>query len=176
MTLAPRQSRLLAVGILVAAVLVVLLGFTIPVTGAYRAQLSKIDDLQFRIAKFSQLAAQQDGLERQLRQVKQQNPSMAYYVAGTTSALAAANLQRYIKQVVAQNKGELISTQILDGRDDAGNSTSLNVHLKCGMQQCFPILFGIESGRPMLFVDNLTISSRQIPARRPDQIPAVEHH
>lgn len=168
-----RQSRALALGILAGLVAILVLAIALPVALAWSTKASAFEDLQFQAARLQNLASQQDNLTSQLRQARQRNPSTAYYVAGATPALAAANLQRYIGQVVDNNSGELISTQI-DTSTNNGTSIDLSVHIKCQMQECFPILFGLESGKPMLFLDRMTITSRQIPARRPDQVPAVE--
>ncbi len=172
-SLTDRQSRTLALGILVGLAAIVILAMALPVAAAWRAKVDAVEELQFQIARLQKLASHQDELTARLQQARQRNPSTAYYVAGATPALAAANLQRYIRQVVDKNRGELISTQIDTSTDDS-SSTDLSVHIKCQMQDCFPILFGLETGKPMLFLDRMTITSRQIPARRPDQVPAVE--
>jgi general secretion pathway protein M len=72
-------------------------------------------------------------------------------------------MRQFVKQVVDRNGGELISTQIVQQDEEgAQNSARLRVHLRTDLNASAQILYLLESGKPLLFLDKLTISSRLV--------------
>ena len=125
-----------------------------PLVSLQSSQSENIQRKENQVARYRQLAESQGSLQQELAQLKRSSPGATYYVAGETPALASARMQQYLKQIVERNGGELISTQILSQKDpDSANSTSLKVHLTAGLNASWQILYALESGRPMLFLD-----------------------
>lgn len=157
------QSRYLALLLLlfVVASFVSLLIF--PYVSAYSAQAGEIDRKQRQITTYEQLAASEDALQQELALLKRSNPAAAYFVDGETPALASARMQQYVKQIIERNGGELISTQIVqqETASDA-SSTTLNVTLRTDVNASSQILYLLESGKPLLFLDKVTISTRLV--------------
>ena len=154
-------SRYTALVLLVLVLIAVLAAFNFPIVSLYLSQATAIEEKHTQIARYQALADSQEALTQELAQLQRRNPAAAYYVQGETPALAAARMQQFVKQVVGQNGGELISTQILQQDDEeSANSASLRVHLRTDMAASSRILYLLESGKPLLFLDNLTISAR----------------
>lgn len=145
-----------------------------PLVSVYVSQSQLIERKENQLVRFRQLAENQESLDQELALLKRRSPTAAYYVAGETPALASARMQQYLKQIVERNGGELISTQILSQDDtDAANSTSLKVRLTANLNASWQILYALESGRPMLFLDNLVISARRVRGTSVDAAPIV---
>ena len=84
-------------------------------------------------------------------------------------------MQKYLKGIVTRNGAEVISTQIATSDDDAENDRiSLKVHLRADIRAAMVILHALESGRPMLFVDDLAISARAVRGQTPNDPPTVQ--
>ncbi len=174
-SLTDAQSRILALLILAIAVSGALWLISAPWLATFSSQRDQIARLQTRIAASSRLAEQQDAMQRHLEAVQRQSPAVTYYVAGETPAIASAKLQQYVKQILDRFGGELVSTQILDDNVDDGNDAiRLKLHIKVGHEGSWQVLYALESGRPMLFVDNLSISARPVPVRSQGNRPALE--
>ena len=157
------QSRILALmlTILVLGAALSLLGY--PLVSVHAAQSSEIERKQIQVARYAKLAASHEALERELASLKVRNPAATYYVAGETPALASAKMQQYLKQVVERNGGELISTQIVSSDEaDLANSSSLKVHLRSDINAATQIIYTLESGRPLLFIDDFAVSARRV--------------
>ena len=157
------QSRILAL-----ALLLLMLGITLwlmvyPLVSFHVAQSAGITRKQEQIALYETMANSQQALKSELVSLRSRNPAATYYVAGETPALASAKMQQYLKQVVERNGGELISTQIVSSDEtDSEKSSSLKVHLRSDISAATQIIYTLESGRPLLFIDDLVISARRV--------------
>ena len=160
MSLTPVQSRYLALGILVMAVSLAAAALCYPWIATYASQAAELEHKQRQIGVYRNLAANQAALQQELTQVQRRNPAAAYFVTGETPALASAGMQQYVRNIVDQQGGELISTQVIDTNSDSENSTGLNVHLRAYMGSSSGSQYMLDSGKPLLFIDNLALSAR----------------
>lgn len=168
------QSRVAALALLLVTVVAGLWLMFYPVVSLHVAQAEEIERKERQLTRFHQLADSQEALQRELATLRRRNPAASYYVAGETPAIASANMQQYLKQVVERNGGELISTQILtaDG-DGAAQSSSLKVHLRGNIESSAQIVYLLESGRPLLFIDELSISARRVRGKTAGAPPEI---
>lgn len=172
-TLSKYQSRYLALGLFVVAVSLVVAAMCWPWLATHASQAAELEHKQRQIAVYSGLAASEGSMQQQLTSLQRRNPAAGFYVTGETPALASARMQQYVRQVVDQNGGELISTQVKGGDEGTENSTSLSVHLRTDMGSLPQILYMLESGKPLLFLDNMTISARLVRATSAGSPPRV---
>ncbi len=171
-TMTERQSRYTALALLIIVVVGLLAALSYPWVAAYTSQAVEIEDKQREIAAYRRLAGSEDTMQQELAALKRRNPAAGYFVNGETRALAAAKMQQYLKQIVDQNGGELISTQIVQ-QDESEGSATLRVFLRTGADASPQILYLLESGRPLLFIDKLTISARLARGSTPGATPLV---
>lgn len=175
MIMTTAQSRLSALTILVVCVVLLLSLVVYPVAAQYRLQAREIAMKSEQLVRYQALAADHDRLKQQLTRLSRQSPAADYYVSGVTPALAAAMMQKHLEQLVESSGGELISTQILADKDaPATPNASLKVHVKADMDTCLKIVYGLESGRPMLFLDNVFIFVRPLRRRGQSKILTFE--
>jgi len=157
------QSRILAIALLFLVLGTALWLMVYPMVSVHAAQSSEIARKEVQIARFEKLAESQEALQGELASLRRRNPAATYYVAGDTPALASAKMQQYLKQVVERNGGELISTQIVNSDEESdAASSSLKVHLRADVDATAQIVYLLESGRPLLFIDDLSISARRV--------------
>ena len=175
MTDLSRHSRTFAIALLLLIVVVLSLLVCAPPLVLYRAQAQSIDDSMRELATYRRLVASKAQLEQQLAGLSRRSAASKYYVQGATHALASANIQKFVKNVVTRNGAEVISTQITASQNDPdGNRVSLRVHMRADIDAAMAVLHKVESGRPMLFVDDLSISARPVRGRTPDEPPTMQ--
>jgi len=168
------QSRLAAVCLLL--VVTAALGWVLcfPLVSLYLSQAGAIQQKEQQIDRYQYLASNQAALENELASLRRRSPAASYYVAGETQALASARMQQYLKQIVERNGSELISTQIVDkAGTENDRSSRLKVHLRSEMGEAAKILYLLESGRPLLFIDDLVISARRVRSTSGGATPSV---
>ncbi|MCO4756677.1 MAG: hypothetical protein KC477_01575 [Oceanospirillaceae bacterium] len=159
-TLNPKQSQLLAVGILLLAVLLVVLFFIQPLFARYQASSEEIEQLEQRLAVYKRVASGLQSSEEQLETLRKNNPIADLYLAESKPTLAAAELQKKLSQMVTLSGGQVVSTQILQKNTDSVLPTvALQIHIRSEIDELADLLYTIESGKPLLFIDNLVITS-----------------
>ena len=167
MRLGSLESRIAAL-LLPVAILVLIIGsVTWLLASQFRAVDNTIEDMGFQYGKYQQLSANRRRLESLLAQVRRLPPMDAYYLAEQTPALAAAELEQQLKRVVAARDGQIISTQVLaQTQEDGLESVVIQVRLRCGLPDLVRIMYSLETGRPSFFIDNLTVTARTANARK----------
>lgn len=159
----PEKSRQLALGLLVAAVVVAIAGIVVPTYLAHRHYDTAIAGLSDRIERYHRINATRPEVARNLEAVRAKDSRKFFLRAGGT-ALSAAEAQEAMRTLVEGAGGRLITTQVLPAKDEgAYKQITVNVQLTSNIVALRRILNTIESGTPMLFVDNLLVRS-QVPA------------
>jgi general secretion pathway protein M len=168
-TLSQGKRRLLALLILALALGLVYALAVTPLLSLNTHYLDRIDDLERRLrildnklASGDQLRSQQDHLKKQLDRNEQ-------YLKSATEALAGADLQRIVKRQAQLSACEIMSTQPLPSSQDAGfNTVALKVRMRGKIDNLVRLFHSLETGKPHLFIDNLSIRSRIQHARKID--------
>jgi general secretion pathway protein M len=152
----------LALGLLVAVVLLLNLLITWPWLAKNREYDESIERSGDQIRRYQSMQAQRPELEAQLKGLNQEVQNASYYIDAGTPALAAAALQRRVKQVVDGVGGKLTSTQNLPPQQD-GNAqrVSIRVRMSGDVGVLMRVLHALEGEPPLLFVDNLSIRNKR---------------
>jgi len=163
----PKQNRILALMILLLLVVALFVLILQPLYNRYVAASDEIDRLEHQIAVYTRVASGLMDSEAELESLLQNNPIADLYLAESKPTLAAAELQQQLNRMVSQSGGQVVSTQILQRNTDTVLPTvSLQVHVRSEIDELVRLLHQMESGKPLLFIENLVISSV---ARRPVQ-------
>ncbi len=156
----PRDRRVLAIALLVLAAGVVVSAIAIPVVllnRHYDAHLAKMTRQWKSQTAFNELRPQ---VTRALEQLKVKDPRKLF-LKGTTGALATAELQDYVGQVIEANGGRLISRNVNPHKDDgAYRNVTGNFQLNISNANLRRMLHALESKEPYLFNDTLVIRSQ----------------
>jgi general secretion pathway protein M len=87
-------------------------------------------------------------------------PGREPLIAGETSGLAGAELQRIVSELARQNALALRSTQVAPAKREADLTVlAVEASLRGGMEGLRGFLYALETGAPMLFVDALSIKA-----------------
>lgn len=165
----PWISRLVALLLLIVAIAAVYSFILDPIIVGYGETDRRIEKVREQLSRYQRLAAARPALERQMRQAASERTSDGYYLSGGTDALAAAGLQDRVNALVGAKGGLLRSIQPMAGVDEQGfRRITLRVQMTATIEVLFETLYTLESGTPMLFIENLAIQSRAI-RRRSDE-------
>jgi general secretion pathway protein M len=138
-----------------------------PVWAMNKAYDARISDTLFQIQRYKRIAAQDEQYQLEFSSIKRSQQTDQRYLQSKTDSLANAELQRRIKQVVAAGQGEIISTQTVQiSEEDVLNKVAIRVRMKSTLESLKTILYQIETQKPYLFIDNITLRSRHLTRRR----------
>jgi general secretion pathway protein M len=158
----PTTSRLAALLLLVTAVLVVYMSAVEPIISGYSETRSEIEAARDQLARLERAAAMRPALSRHIEDFEKQRASQGYLLAGSTDALAAANLQDRVQALIIENGGTAQSMQSMPGVEEHGlMRITLRVQMTGTTETLLDVLYALESGSPILFIDNVDIQGRE---------------
>ena len=162
-TLNPQRSRQMAIGLLVAAIVVIGAVIAIPVWMVNRHYDNALGDYSDKLARYRGIAAARPQVTRQLDAMRAKE-TRKFFLRSGTSALAAAEVQETLRALVESSGGRLITMQGLTPKDEGRyRQIGVNVQLTANIIALRKILHQVESNTPYLFIENLLVRS-QVPA------------
>ncbi|MES9848618.1 MAG: type II secretion system protein GspM [Candidatus Thiodiazotropha sp.] len=173
--LTARQSRILAVAILIVILATVSVLALYPAWSMNTTYSARIEDTHFQIQRYQRIANQDERYQLEFNKLKRVQQSDSRYLQSKTDSLANAELQRRIKQVVAAGQGEIISTQTAQiSQEEILNKIAIRVRMKSTLKNLKQIMYQLESQKPYLFIENISLRSRHIPRRRLPKTKEIE--
>jgi hypothetical protein len=155
--LQPKQSRALAVALLVLAVLLglaLLLALTLL---PHRHYDLAIESLQDRLATYTRVAAQAPEYRKTLDALGAAN-GRRFYLTNTAPNLASAELQDLVRAAIENNGGRITTIQTTQPRDEGHfRQIGINVQLFATTPNLQKILYALETQMPYALVENVTI-------------------
>jgi general secretion pathway protein M len=174
-TIPVNQSRLAALGLLLAVLGVLAFGVVAPLVGLSREYGESIEDLKFRLERLQKTASGKDALLQRLERMRAEGQNDTRYLEKNTAALASAELQTRIKQAVGDAGGELTSTQVIPERtEEQFTRIAVKVRMNGSTDVLRQVLHSFETAKPYLFIENLNIRPIRMPrnpAAKNPQIP-----
>jgi general secretion pathway protein M len=165
------QRRAAALALAAAAVGLGYGGLVYPIVEGHRQLDERIASLRHRVEQYKRLAKDREALQQTLEQRKRMDVAKNYYLSERNPALAAGELQGLVKRAVEQAKGELISTQVTGGqRAERSAEVTVKVQVRGDVRTLQKMLYALESARPILFVNNLSVGA--LPLARAARLPA----
>jgi general secretion pathway protein M len=164
----PSLSRAAAFLLLAAVLVAVYVWIVEPIAAAYAATKTAIADTRTLAERYDRLGAARAALQAQLVAIEQKPDTAAYYMSGATDALAAAALQARVTALVEGSGASLLSIQTLTSTEDRGlRRVAIRLQMTAEIGPLVRVLHGLETGIPLLFVDNLELQSQSAPAIEP---------
>jgi len=153
-----RQQRQLAMGILVAAVLVLLSMTAAPIWFANASRQATLDQANERLQRYEQIVTRDEKLLPQYESLRQIQKSAGNHLRSDTVAVAGAELQRRVKAVSSANNARIVSTQILPAADEEGFiRVAIRVRLRGQLPSILQSLYDIETNDVYMFLDNVSL-------------------
>jgi general secretion pathway protein M len=160
----PERARFVALGLLLAALGV---GYFAGVHWWFTARhveiATEVSDLREQEARFRRIADERATVEARLAEVRQFEAGNPAFLAEVDFDSAAAGLTQRLKQIVSEHARDAQSCQIIMNQysrptdKELFERASIRVRLRCSLEEFAPILYDLESGSPMLFVDELQV-------------------
>lgn len=153
-----RQQRWLAVGLLIAVVVVFILLVIVPVASKGMEFYEAKNNLLFRLEQYERILAKKDAVLANMETIKQQHDEQGYFNSQNTDALASAEMQEFIKKAIVDAGGELSSTQALPVSTKNNFSLiTVRVRMTGNSEVLRSVLYQIETSTPLILIDQIDI-------------------
>jgi hypothetical protein len=135
---------------------------------ALRTSLAgRIEVAQLQYEKYSRAVAQLPKWESGIAALRKAPANDAAFLGGGSQALAAAELQKYLEALIELHQGNLRTTRVMAPKSDGALPVvALQVQVGVEMESLQRILHAIESGQPILLLDNVLIRAREASGKR----------
>lgn len=160
----PERGRFMAVALLVAALAIVYFGGVHWWFTARHVEIAtEMADLREQELRFRRTADERAVVESRLAEVRQFEAGNPAFLTEMDFDSAAAGLTQRLKQIVSEHARDAQSCQIIMNQysrptdKELFERASIRVRLRCSLEEFAPILYDLESGSPMLFVDELQV-------------------
>ena len=120
-------------------------------------------DCNYNSKKFTATAARAPILEKELAALAGLEINSASFLEQKSRDLAAADLQRLLDLLIEETGGILVSTQVLPDTDNDSifPEITVKVHVRGAIESFQQLLYRLDSGQPLLLLDNLLIRKRR---------------
>jgi len=160
-------SRSAAVALLFGCAIVLYFLIVAPIVNEYSAKQHQAVMLQEQISRYRAIADRQGGLKTQLLELESSNELTDLYWTGGTAAVAGANLQMLVNQLVVKSGGSVQSiANLTDKKSEQAATIAIKVLFSAEMAAIQKILHEIERQQPILFVDTIELRKRRVRKRR----------
>ena len=155
--LPPRQSRILAVALLAAAVVLAVGVLLAPFLLLHRHYDAAIEALQQRLEVYRRVAAQAPELKKALDAVRARN-GRRFFLQNVAPNLAGAELQDLVRAAIENNGGRITTIQIAQPREEGRfRQIGVSVQLFATTPNLQKVLYTLETQAPYVLVDNITV-------------------
>lgn len=159
-SLLPLLRRALAVAILLAVPLVLWLAVADPLVGMVTDRKMEISTLSERLARLKATIARIPQLRRSEAESNRRLEEAGGVWTGTSEATIAATMQDRLRQAVSGSDGVVKSASHLRGAEENGLQTvRIRFSIEGTLATVEQTLAVIETSRPVMFVDNMTIAA-----------------
>lgn len=166
-TLSPGTSRFAATALLVVVVLAVVFYGVIPLYKHYSTQTEKITSLENNLARFRYLVDNREVIEKESQRIARLERDGDLFLKGDKKAIASANLRALLTDIVKRSGGQLLSSQEYEAAvQDSAVAVGLRLQFGGEIEQLVDLLFELENARPLIFIDDLTVTSSSSRSRR----------
>ena len=121
----------------------------------------EIDDLRSQLVRFQSVASQRESLQTQLGQIRNSQSDEGLFFVYPSFDEAAAALSGNIGDMVrtqADDSCQIVSRQPVRPRvQERFEKVTVNVRMRCDAEDFLKVLYGMETGMPLMLVDDLNV-------------------
>jgi general secretion pathway protein M len=156
-----RNSKTTAIMLLVIALLLVYLLVFHWFILRHREYAGELGDLRAQLSRFQSVASQRESLQVRLSQLRSSQKDADQFLAYPAFDEAAAAMSGSIGDMVstqADDSCQIVSRQPVRPRvQERFEKVTVNVRMRCDAEDFLKILYSMETGTPLMLVDDLNI-------------------
>jgi len=167
------NTRLTAILIfIIALILVYLLGFHWFILRHIQYH-EEISDLTEQLGRFQRVAAQREKVENQLQALQGRRTESNLFLEEADFNEAAAGMSERLNQMIstqAEGSCQIVSRQPVRARVvERFEKVTVNVRMRCQVEDLMRVLYSLETGVPMIIVEELTVIKPRVRRRTSNQ-------
>jgi general secretion pathway protein M len=122
---------------------------------------NEISELSEQLGRFQRIAEQKTTYETMLQELSERSPDQSLFLEGRDFNESAAEMSEGLGQMIntqAEDTCQIVSRQPVRPRvQERFQKVTVNVRMKCGIEDLRKILYSLETSVPMVIADEITI-------------------
>ncbi|MGM0554352.1 MAG: type II secretion system protein GspM [Pseudomonadota bacterium] len=160
--LQPRERRIVAVGLLLAVIIVFLMLVVVPAFQWFSQARDSVADTSFRLERLQAASAQLPQLRAEVRALESALDRQDLTQRESSESLASAALQQRVSEIIEAHGGDTQSTRVQSAVEEDGlQRIGLRIEMQAETGALAEILAALEAARPLLFVDRISVSAQR---------------
>ena len=156
-----RMSRAAALALAAGVASLLLAGAAVPAWKALQALDASIDELSLRTTRYRAVIGQRQASEALLEAVRSHRPTEDHYVAGASAEHAAMALAEHVRLLAENYSGNTLTSEIGESEPMGGlDAVRVRTELTLSVAGLRRVLYRLEYGRPMLFIERLEVETQ----------------
>ncbi len=153
-----KRQQWLALGLLIFILLLLTVVLFVPLISQGLDYQEQKQELLFRLRRMQQIAANKERVAEQAERLQRQFNQQHFFSQHETTALASAELQKFIKNTITDAGGQLTSTQVMPIRETDGlTGIMVKVRMTGDIAVLREVLHQIETSKPVKLIRQLEI-------------------
>jgi len=156
-----KNSKTTAIMLLIIALLLVYLLVFHWFIQRHRAYAEELGGLREQLTRFQVVASQRESLQSRLGEVRNSQEDIALFLEEPEFDEAAADMSSQLGQLVrtqADDACQIVSRQPVRPRvQERFQKVTVNVRMRCDAEDFLQVLYRMETGTPLMLVDDLNI-------------------
>lgn len=162
MSAGPRPTRRCVIVwvVLIGVPLLLMVAVGLPWASRLSTLNETIADREAQLSRYQSLIRSMPQLRTELERAQNDEAFQAFYFKAQTQALAGAQVQTQIQEIVNSASGRLISIQILpEEKQEGPPRIQVRTQIQGSTETLLDVLYRLEQARPFLFVERLSVRS-----------------
>ncbi len=161
------NSKVLSIGLLVIPLILFYTLFHYVFVVDYLDLGKQKNEQLTRYSKYLTTLQQRAVLESGIEELRERQQETDFFLNKANFNLAAAELQRKLKQLVTANAVDsdtcqIVSQQNVKPKDEERfEKVTVKVRMRCSLEEFQPIVYALEAATPLLMIDNVNIYQQQ---------------
>ena len=158
--LSKTNRQILALAIAIALPLFIWAGIVEPVFARYQFIQDEMTNQQMLLSKYRAHANLLPKLQAQKAELEERSNDNRGWLQASNDALAAAQLQATVTNMIARGGGQIASMQILPSSGETERRrVRVSASIRAPLPEFYHFLYEMEAATPFVFVDSLEIHS-----------------
>jgi len=168
-TVGPWLGRVAALAILLLPLVLLYAGLARPLLDRYAEDRQSIEQQRALLQRYRDIGSRLPQLQAELAELRRGPSGRGGFLQGSNEVIVAAQLQDQLKRLVEASQGSLQSVQVLAMREEGKfRRVAIRGQMNLSMAGLQRVVYEIEAGSPVLFLDNLDLRPH-VQTNRPEE-------
>ena len=151
-------SKILALGILIALLVMAWLIIVRPYINYFTEQYYSINRAQLKINTLRALIKNENEINSLHRSIKNNRSLERVFLGKSGGVIAEAKLQGVIRRLIENNNSTLVQSSLISDKNNEKKAVTIKVTMRGSIESAYKIFYQLENSRPVMVINNVELT------------------